>query len=416
MKLSPLPITATIDSYEAQAQALLAAFEAGDRAAAQQIHEGYPGWWQLSPQAFSQKQVGYPEAARTVAWYYSFDNWEALATWVTAVTQPGSETARFEQAADAVVSGDTALLATLLQANPSLIHTRSMRHHHAQLLHYVGANGIEGYRQQSPANAVAITRQLIAAGAEVDALADMYGGSTTLGLVATSIHPAQAGVLTPLLDALTAAGASIEHPQASGNGQLAVLGCLHNGRPEAADYLARHGARLDLEAAAGVGHLDKVQYYFNEQGQLQQGATRRQLELGFSWACAYGHSPVVQFLLDRGANPEAFTNGLSGLHWAIIGNHTAVIELLVGRGVSLSGRNHYGGNAIGCTLWAIGNSNDGYRWPARQTDHLWTIDYLLQQGAPVDAGTLSWIHHSSGFPPATVASLDELFRQYGGTG
>lgn len=413
MKLSPLPLTATISDYETQARHLLTAFESGDHAAMQQLHEGHPGWWRLSPQQFRQQQVGYPEVVRTVAWYYSFDSWEALADWVKAVTEPGSEAAQFEHAADAVVNGDSDTLQSLLQANPGLISVRSLRHHHAQLLHYAGANGVEGYRQQSPANIVALTKQLIAAGASADALADMYGGSTTLGLVATSIHPAEAGVLIPLLDTLIAAGASLDHPQASGNGQGVVLGCLHNGRPEAAHYLASRGAQLDLEAAAGVGHLDKVLSYFDEQGQLQNGATNRQLDLGFSWACANGHAPVVEYLLARGARIEAYTHGLSGLHWAIIGNHLDVIRVLVGQGASLTARNHYGGNAIGCTLWAIGNSSDGYRWPPRQIDHTATIAYLLQQGAPVDAGTHTWLHAASGFAPATIARLDQLLRQYG---
>ena len=46
----------------------------------------------------------------------------------------------------------------------------------ATLLHYVAANGVEGYRQLTPPNAVAIADALLDAGADVDALADMYGG------------------------------------------------------------------------------------------------------------------------------------------------------------------------------------------------------------------------------------------------
>jgi len=40
-----------------------------------------------------------------------------------------------------------------------------MRRHHATLLHYVGANGIESFRQKTPANAVDIARLLLDAGA-----------------------------------------------------------------------------------------------------------------------------------------------------------------------------------------------------------------------------------------------------------
>ncbi|WP_276482938.1 ankyrin repeat domain-containing protein [Paraflavitalea pollutisoli] len=415
MTLSPLPLTAGLAAYDAQVDQLLAAFERGDRAAMQQVHQGHPGWWRLSPQEFLQKRVDRTAIANTVAWYYAFDTWTALETWVTAVLPSGSETAQFEAAADAVVQGDTDTLRAIIATNPAIVHTRSMRAHHAQLLHYAGANGVENYRQISPSNITTITQLLLVAGADVDALADMYGGSTTLGLVATSIHPAQAGVLIPLLDLLLTAGATIDHPQASGNGQGVVLGCLHNGRPEAAHYLAGRGALLNLEAASGVGRLDRVQAFFTTPGQLAEGATLHQLQLGFSWACAYDHAPVVEYLLQQGALPDAYTHGLPGLHWAIIGNHPEVIELLVSRGTSMATRNHYGGNAIGCTLWAIGNSSEVYRWPAKTVDHLATIRYLLQQGAPVDPGTVTWLQQESGFAPASLEQLDQLFRQYGTT-
>jgi hypothetical protein len=64
-------------------------------------------------------------------------------------------------------------------------------------LHYVAANGVEGYRQKTPKNAVKVAEILLNAGAEVGADFD-YGslrrayperaGSTPLGLVATSVR------------------------------------------------------------------------------------------------------------------------------------------------------------------------------------------------------------------------------------
>ena len=115
---------------------------------------------------------------------------------------------RFEAAADAIVSGDVATLKRLLREDPKLIRAISTREHGATLLHYVSANGVEGYRQKTPKNIVAIAEMLLNAGAEIDATANVYGGGcTTLGLAATSIHPERAGVQEALLQTLLDHGA-----------------------------------------------------------------------------------------------------------------------------------------------------------------------------------------------------------------
>src|SRR5439155_21757545 len=173
------------------------------------------------------------------------------------LTQTDSAVARFESAVDAVIAGDVATLQRLLRDRPELVRARSTRSHHSTLLHYVGANGVEGFRQKTPSNAVEILNILLDAGAEVDAPADMYGGgSTTLGLVATSIHPELAGAQIALLETLLNRGATIDT-----GGRGAVIGCLHNGRGAAAEFLASRGARLDVEGAAGVGRLDLVERF-----------------------------------------------------------------------------------------------------------------------------------------------------------
>ena len=105
--------------------------------------------------------------------------------------------AEFERAADAVVSGDLAMLAALVRANPQLIREHSRRVHRATLLHYVAANGVEDFRQKTPKNAVEIARFLLDAGAVPDALADTYGADTlqtTMNLLVSSAHPADAGL------------------------------------------------------------------------------------------------------------------------------------------------------------------------------------------------------------------------------
>jgi hypothetical protein len=193
-----------------------------------------------------------------VAREHGFASWPKFAAHIDQLTRPGSPVANFEAAVDAIVSGDITALASLLRAHPGLARARSTRAH-PTLLHYVSANGVEDYRQKTPPNIVEITRLLLDAGADVNATSGAYGGgSTTLGLVGTSVHPEQAGVQIPLLELLLQHGADLEQP-----GYPVVKGCLANGQGPAARFLASHGAALDFEDAAGVGRLDLVKSYFD---------------------------------------------------------------------------------------------------------------------------------------------------------
>jgi Ankyrin repeats (3 copies) len=258
---------------------------------------------------------------------HHFENWNAFAKYLEALNNPTSPIAQFEEAVYSIVNGDTATLERLLHENPDLTQARSPRKHYATLLHYVGSNGVEYFRQKCPKNIVAITKMLLQAGADVDAVADIYGKSTTFGLAATSIHPVLAGVLIPLLETLLAAGATMDAP--AGTGSL-VNACLHNGRAAAAEFLALRGARLDLEAASGVGRLDLVKNFFHDDGSLKPTATKTQLNDGFCWACQYGRLNVVEFLLDQRFDITANgAHGQTGLHWAAYGGHLDIVKLLL---------------------------------------------------------------------------------------
>ena len=258
-----------------------------------------------------------------------FTNWATFAAHMEALGQD-SEAAAFEAAAEAIVRGDEATLQQLLRRHPDLIRARSAREHRATLLHYVSANGVENYRQQSPPNAARITELLLAAGADVEAEADVYGGgATTLGLVATSTPPRAAGVQIPVIDVLLDHGAQIEQPNASKFGG-AIYACLANGCPEAARYLAERGAHFGIVGAAGIGRLDVVQ-------QLVDGADSARSEMALRYAAGYGQVDVVRFLLDQGVNVDGHTgDGKTALYYAQLGNHGEVVRVLLERGAQAS--------------------------------------------------------------------------------
>ena len=177
---------------------------------------------------------------------HGFESWPMFSRHLDALAHANSAEAEFEAAADAIVRGELDALRRLLRANPGLIRARSTREHRGTLLHYVAANGVEGYRQKTPGNVVQIARLLLDAGAEVDAEADVYGGgSTTLELTATSIHPERAGVQDALMQLLIDRGAS--EKAAIAHDRTLVGVCLANGRKRAAKFLASGGFRIDLD-------------------------------------------------------------------------------------------------------------------------------------------------------------------------
>lgn len=145
-----------------------------------------------------------------VARAHGFASWPRFARHVGELERENSPVSNFEMAADAVVGGDVERLRRLLSESPELVRLRSTREHRSTLLHYVSANGLEGFRQKTPGNIVEIARLLLDAGADANAESDAYGGwSTALGLTATSCHPANAGVQIPLLALLIERGAAL---------------------------------------------------------------------------------------------------------------------------------------------------------------------------------------------------------------
>jgi hypothetical protein len=339
-----------------------------------------------------------------------FESWTKFAKHLEALARKNFAVSQFELAAEAIVSGDVGTLQGLLKENPELIRERSAREHGATLLHYVSANGVEGYRQRTPKNIVRIAEMLLKAGAEVDAMASVYGGgSTTLSLTATSVHPLRAGAQNDLLGLLLDHGAAVHSAH---GGHALIVACLANGGRGAAEFLAGRGAPLDLEGAAGVGRLDVVRTFFNHDGSLRPPATAHQLQRGFLWACEFGRDDVVEFLLEHGADIQGQANsGQTGLHWAVVGGHLPTIKLLVGRGTPLEEINAYGGTVLGQALWSFLNGDP-------DVDYVPILEVLLNAGAKIEAGSLQWLEkewakEQAGRPSAAKTGIVEVLRRYG---
>ena len=351
MDLKPLPFRSTLDQYQQQAEGLLGAHRSGDSDAIRVFHQNHPRFldpkipWlprNLPDAEIQNTALDLADAQLAIARWYDFRDWPALAEHMEVVGRGDSLVFHFEAAVEAVISGDLPALASLLRAHPDLVRARSTRinnfdppEHRATLLHYIAANGVEGYRQKTPANAVEIAKALLNAGAEVDALADMYGGHyTTMAMLVSSCHPARAGVQVALVDTLVDYGASVE-PSGSAKWGSPLMTALAFGYRDAAEALVRRGASVDnVAAAAGLGRLADATRLLPE-------ADAESRHRAMALSAQHGHVQIVRLLLDAGEdpnryNPEGNHGHSTALHQAVCAGHDAVVRLLAERGADLN--------------------------------------------------------------------------------
>lgn len=364
-----LPFTAPLEAYLDRARSLLADLEAGDEAAAWRFKWEHPRFRDEQVGAVRSATLDLEDAKLVTARQHAFERWDDLAAFAERASADES-VVRFEAAVDALVAGERETLETLLREDPALTVARSARRHHATLLPYVAANGVEGWRQRTPPNAVELARLLLDAGADPNALADMYDAQcTTLSMLVSSSPPADAGLQLPLAELLVDRGAVLEAPGSRWN--AAVLTALAFGFPDTARALAARDARpRDIAVAAGLGQL-------GETARLLPAADPVRRLAALTLACMHGHTRVARLLLDAGAdpsryNPEGFHSHSTPLHQAVWANHEPVVRLLVERGARTDMRDLvYDGTPFD---WAVYGQRSEI------------ADYLRDRGRPVPAG------------------------------
>ena len=229
--------------------------------------------------------------------------------------------AAFERAADAVVRGDLDSLRALLAERPELATARSSRPHRCTLLHYLAANGVEGERQRTPANALAVIGLLLAAGSDPNASCYTYRGGpgeTVAGLLVGSAPPKQARLTLPMIAALARGGARLD-------AVYTLLVRLHAG--DRVDLAAEVAGRALVESVT-LGEPTLVNAVLNAgadvDSQRDDGATALHL------AAFEGDSALVEELLARGADLSLRDNVFHGTPagWAQAGGHTDLANRL----------------------------------------------------------------------------------------
>lgn len=338
--LRRLPVHAKPEEYGAQAEAVLAAVLARDPEVLGLISSIHPHFFSeeipwLAKDAPPPFECDLPAAQLGVARWYCFRTWQNLLAWAAAASDPTSPVALFEGAVEAVIEGDADTLRKLLQSHPDLVHARSTRvepHdppvHACTLLHYLGANGFESYRQRTPPNAVAIMKILLDAGAEADALANLYGAEcTTLSMLISSNWPAQAGLQIPLAELLLDYGASPDGV-GTGNWVSPVMTALVFGYVDAAEALVSRGAKIDTVAiAAGLGRTERT-------AELLPASTAPDRHRALAIVAQLGHLATARLLLEAGEDPNRYNPGgthahTTPLHQAALSGNVEMARLLV---------------------------------------------------------------------------------------
>src|SRR4030095_8561740 len=254
--------------------------------------------------------------------------------------------ARFLPAVAAVRSGDLEKFKQLLAKDHALAPTRSSTSH-PTLLQCVALDGTDR------PNNVEMAKVLLDGGAELNEPL-VAAGSINNGAVAELLLDRGAAVdgtggWTPLEEAL-----------------------YWNSQDVIALLLERGAAVQNLRIAAGLGRIDLIEDYFNDDGSLKPEAGRINWPWGdletiahsnhnaagkrslsdrvnewsqdqqgiinnaFVYACMHGHIYAAKLLLEKGAQinviPGGFDYAGTGLHYAAFNGHRPMVEFLLERG------------------------------------------------------------------------------------
>jgi len=154
-------------------------------------HKGFIG---KSVDELKSMDISVDDCYDVIAQEHSFKNWEELSQHTELEYD-----FTFELAVNLLLEGNLQGLISILQENPELVNQRSSYGHNATLLHYVGSNGVEFWRQKVPLNLAELTKVILDAGADKNATMKVYNGHfTTIELLTTSAHPYEAGLVKEL--------------------------------------------------------------------------------------------------------------------------------------------------------------------------------------------------------------------------
>jgi len=258
----------------------------------------------------------------------------------------------FREAVEAIDSGNTSLLTRLLRDHPQLASKRldtpsEGYFQYPYLLWFVADNPIRNERL--PANITEVTGILIDAVRQNARESFQHQIDYALGLVATGRIPKECGVQIEMIDLLIDEGAT------PGNG----LGALAHGNSKAAHRLVERGGKLTLTTAIGLDRNEDIE-------RLVGLATQEDKQIALIASAYLGKPGMIQYLIDRGADPNAYIDHTSGFHSHATALHQAVysgsldcVKILIESGADLSLEDRvYQGTPLGWAQYLYRETND----------------------------------------------------------
>ena len=136
---------------------------------------------------------------------------------------------------------------------------------------------------------------------------------------------------------LLEANPALLHTHWDKTNEMAIEAAAHVGNQEIAKYLLSKGASLDICTAAMMGMSDKVNLFLKENSKLANAKGAHGIPVLF-FAALSGDTKIAELLVSHGSR-EGFDGALQG---AVRLGHTAMVKWLLDRGANINTKDFEG--------------------------------------------------------------------------